>query len=32
MTIYERLNELDDNQSNEYGILPLSYVALGCAR
>ncbi len=33
MTIYEMLNriESDDNKS-EYGVEPLSYMALGCAR
>ncbi len=33
MAIYDMLNdiELDDNKSN-YGVEPLSYVVLGCAR
>lgn len=33
MSIYEMLNDIEseDNRSN-YGVEPLSYVALGCAR
>lgn len=29
--VYDRLNELDDNVE-EYGVSPLAYVVLGCAR
>lgn len=31
MDIYERLNQIDDERT-AYGITPLSYVVLDCAR
>ncbi len=31
MDIYEKLNQLDE-EINEYGVNPLSYVVLGCAK
>ncbi len=34
MAIYDMLNdiELDDDNKSNYGVEPLSYVVLGCAR
>ena len=31
MEIYEKLNQFDE-EANEYGVNPLSYVALGCGK
>ncbi len=31
MDIYEKLNQFDD-ETTEYGVNPLSYVVLGCAK